>query len=45
LWSHRAGFPDGTDNQSSQAGRLQLRVDPNEDLDLFLGGDYYHAGG
>ena len=42
---HTGYMSDGTDDHDSQAGRLQLRLDPTDDLNVVIGGDYYHAGG
>lgn len=36
---------DGYDDESTQAGRLQLLWKPNSDISLLVSGQYQHAGG
>lgn len=38
-------YSDGTSDDEGRAGRLQVRVDPTEDLSLVLGGDVYRQSG
>jgi iron complex outermembrane recepter protein len=38
-------FSDGTDDDKSKAGRLQVRFSPNNDLSILTSADFYHQGG
>ncbi len=42
---HDGYFSDGTDDEKSQAGRLQVNFTPNDAFSLLASTDYYHMGG
>ena len=43
---HHSGYlSDHSDDESSQAGRLQFRTEIVPDLSVLIGTDYYHQGG
>ena len=45
IGSRGAYYNDGTGDDRSQAGRVQLRLDPTPALNVVLSADYYHRGG
>lgn len=42
---HDGYMKDGTDDQHDYGGRIQLRVNPSDDLEILLSADYFHQGG
>lgn len=43
--NHSGYMQDGTDDQKDYGGRLSFLAEPNDDLHIFVVGDYFHQGG